>query len=128
MPDKIPFTIANYGRLVGLSIDRKACTVGTRERRVDARGAVALAEVESADSKHRVGAGIVGGVVFLPLALVAVSKKHKVTLRITVTAANGEKVEKTVKGGKREHENARLFVDQFNAWSGQSSSSAGASR
>ena len=74
------------------------------------------AEVTAGASSHRVGAAVVGGAVFLPLALVGLSKKSKASA--FVITPDGTVHERPLKGA-RAIRAAQAQAVRFNALAGQ---------
>ena len=109
--DQFPFKLATAARACSFRVDRKNWTID----KLPIRGATAALEVNDNGSRHtasRVAAGVAAGAVFLPLALVGLTKKSGVTIQVTITTPAG-KATKLVPGSR--HQMALDFVNQFNA-------------
>lgn len=107
----ISFRLATKARACGFHVDRKANTID----RLPMAGAVASLEVQTGDRKHtagRVAAGVVGGVVFLPLALVGFSKRDSSKVFVTFTTADGRITARIVP--VKRHQVALELVNMFN--------------
>lgn len=105
----ISFRLATKARALGFRVDRKAETID----KLPIAGATITLEVESKGTRHtatRVAAGVVGGVVFLPLALVGLTKSDTSKLYITVTAADGRKATRIAPAGRHQ-----VALDLMNA-------------
>jgi len=82
---QVPLPLQLKATTLGYKVDGKGWLIDG----LPIRGASIGVDVDDAQGKHRVGMGIVGGVVALPLALVALSKKDKRQMWVTITSADG---------------------------------------
>jgi hypothetical protein len=115
MDDKFPFKLATGARACGFHVNRGDWSID----KLPLRGATASLEVDDNGSRHtasRVAVGVAAGVVFLPLALIGLTKKRNVQIYVTVHTSAG-KTTKIVPGSR--HQMALDFVNQFNALSQQ---------
>lgn len=111
--EKFSFRLATKARACGFHVNRSAWTI----EKLPLRDAVATLEIEDQGRRHtasRVAVGVAAGAVFLPLALVGLTKKRNVQIYVTVQTTAG-KTTKIVPGSR--HQMALDFVNQFNAFS-----------
>lgn len=92
---KMPFKLYNQASVFGFQVGRAQWSLDG----VPLRGATVQAEAGE-EQKHRIAAGIVGGIALAPLALIAASKKKINVARITLTGADGITVSKTIRTKK----------------------------
>lgn len=108
----IAFRLATKARACGFHVNRKVETIN----KLPFAGSVASIEVEdNGGTRHtatRVAAGVVGGAVFLPLALVGFTKKDRRKIHVTITTADGRKATRVIQGS---HQQVAIdFVNDFN--------------
>lgn len=111
----ITFKLATNARACGFRVKRNTGLIDG----LPIDGAAASVEIEDRGNRHtasRVAAGVIGGAVFLPLALVGFTKKDGRQLHVTVTAADGTKATRIVPGSR--HQMVVDFVNRFNAFTG----------